>query len=154
MKPLDTYQIEGILRANKRTAPYFLGVFAADCLPYTIEHYPCCLIMNTDIAREPGDHWVSIYIDLFGQGEYFDSFGGYPQLEFERFLKKQCQAWTWNNQLVQEITSAACGYYCLMHLLVRAIQGMNMQQFVNLFDRNLFNNDRKVLKYIKSHTVL
>nr|CAD7578487.1 unnamed protein product [Timema californicum] len=48
------------------------GVFPADQLPARIAR-PAALVINIDPNTKPGTHWVPIFIDKNGVGEYFDS---------------------------------------------------------------------------------
>ena len=63
-----------ILRKLKNL-PHFVGVFARDTLPRKILNKPFALICNTDLAHEPGTHWIAIYCDEQGIGDYFDPYG-------------------------------------------------------------------------------
>jgi len=56
MDPLNEYQI----RSNMSCYTKFVGVFAADEIP---PHQPGGFIVNTDERRNPGAHWIAIFID-------------------------------------------------------------------------------------------
>ena len=45
----------------------FQGVFSCDTLPPK----PTLLVCNTDPHDKPGTHWIEIYVDKNGRGEYF-----------------------------------------------------------------------------------
>src|SRR5215469_14145104 len=74
---LLTSQIEGALRSDPHAGPIFKGVFPCDKLP-EISSYPACLVANTDPSYQAGEHWVCMFFDETGRGEYFDSFGYAP----------------------------------------------------------------------------
>ena len=64
--------INNILKNDVKTGPIFLGVFARDKLPSLKKN--CCLVLNTHTHEKPGEHWLAIYVDENGFGEFFDSF--------------------------------------------------------------------------------
>ena len=74
---MNTAQISHALRSNKITGPVFRGVFAKDQVPSTI--LACRLRVNTDLASQPGSHWVAFYQEQPEVMEYFDSFGNEPK---------------------------------------------------------------------------
>ena len=100
----------------------FVGVFPADKLP-KIKQYPVCLIMNTHTSDKPGEHWVAVYINENGFGEYFDSYGLPPLIKyFTDFLDNNCpNGWTYNTKTIQWLTSINCGKYCVFYLWLRDI---------------------------------
>ena len=62
---MNTIKIEHVLR--RVCGKDFDGVFSADTLP----EKPHLLVVNTDPAHEPGQHWVCICVKDDGYGEYF-----------------------------------------------------------------------------------
>jgi hypothetical protein len=65
----------------------FAGVFAADQLPNKLIEKPVSMVVNTHKSNMPGEHWVAIYVNENGFGEYFDSFGMAPYVnEIEKSL--------------------------------------------------------------------
>ena len=70
---MDTNQIE----YSDRTP--MLKPYLVECMPKTVQ-YPCVMVLNTDPADEAGEHWVALYFDENGQGEYFDSWNTPPTL--------------------------------------------------------------------------
>ena len=69
---MNADQITRILR--RKCGGKFLGVFAADEIPRNIRK-PAIFVTNTDARGLPGEHWIAIYFDDDGKGEFFDSFG-------------------------------------------------------------------------------
>jgi len=65
---MNSDEIQRILR--RQTAD-FDGAFSVDTMPSK----PHLLVCNTDPSDKPGQHWVCIYVDDDGRGEFFDSFG-------------------------------------------------------------------------------
>ncbi len=81
---MDSDAIDRILRKN---CAIYRGVFACDELPDVIIR-PSVIVVNTDPAKRPGQHWICIYFDENLHGEFFDSFGAPPKLVFERYMEK------------------------------------------------------------------
>lgn len=69
------------------------------------------MVVNTDPSWKQGEHWVSIFIDENGYGEYFDSFG-FPPLKKEviSFLSKNCVGMRYIN------SSAFCSMHYQYHV--------------------------------------
>ena len=65
---MNTNEIDRFLRRRLRD---FDGVFSVDNLPES----PHLLVCNTDPSDRPGRHWIAIYVDNEGRGDFFDSFG-------------------------------------------------------------------------------
>ena len=79
---MNTEEIDRILR--RECARNFVGVFSVDTLP----DHPRLLVCNTDPSYRSGRPWVAICVKD-GRGEYFDSFGRRPGVEFERYMKRK-----------------------------------------------------------------
>jgi hypothetical protein len=72
---MDSRQIYSILCWDKDTSDSFLGVYPSDLLPLTNMPKNSALVFNTDPQDKPGQHWIAVYVDKGGKGEYFDSYG-------------------------------------------------------------------------------
>ena len=122
----------------------FIGVFAANNLPKRIT-YPCSLIVNTDNANLPGQHWVAIYIGIKRNGFFFDSYGFPPYVDsFTSFLNKFCVTWVYNDKSLQHISTFVCGHYCCLFVL--ACSEGRVREFLNMFDKyDSYSNDAKVI---------
>src|SRR5664279_2080844 len=94
---MNTSQIDSILESDSVCKSLFQGVYSVDTLPSK----PRLLVCNTDPSTKPGSHWIAIYVDKNGRGEYFDSFGRAPQREFEHYMNKHCRVWTFNKKQLQ-----------------------------------------------------
>ena|SRR5437868_8264642 len=126
------------------------GVFACDKLP-KFANKPSALICNTQPSNMPGEHWIAIYLDINGKGEYFDSYGMPPlKSEFAAFLKTNCKKnWSFNNKELQDWDSDVCGQYCLAYLSAKG-HGCSLNQFLKKFDtNNKKKNDLMVAKMVK-----
>ena len=83
----------------------FMGVLAINQLPY-IQSYlrPCGLIVNTDSANLPGEHWIAVILNICGRGEIFDSFGELPPSELAIWMNKHCfRGWIYSRNRIQNI---------------------------------------------------
>jgi len=63
----------------------FDRVFSIDNLPDD----PHLLVCNMDPSDKPGHHWVAIYIEDV-RGEFFNSFGRQPNIDFKRYMNRHC----------------------------------------------------------------
>lgn len=131
---MDTKDIERVLNADCREM--FQGVFSVDTLP----ERPRLLVCNTDPSYKPGQHWIAIFVDSKGHGEFFDSFGRRPDYRFERYMNEHCIAWTYNKRQLQSIISSFCGYYCCVYCMFRC-RGLNMNRIIGYFTRDTAFND-------------
>jgi hypothetical protein len=68
---MNTIDIERFIKRDRHCAAFFQGVFSVDTLPIN----PRLLVCNTDPSYKSGQHWIAIFIDERGIGEFFDSFG-------------------------------------------------------------------------------
>ena len=107
---------------------------------------PILFVVNTDRARGPGEHWVCIYLNPTGVGEYFDSYGFPPRhREIKTFLQNNSQRYIYNNLVLQEPFSQTCGYYCVYYAKQKA-KGYSLRQILRNF-RTLrpYFNDQYVI---------
>lgn len=117
--------------ASIRSHVDFLGVFSADLIPLQVlrsRSRDTCFIVNTDHSSLPGTHWLAFYYHACTRKfDYFDSFGQplsfYSQVcsTFRTYLNHV--AAVNNSVMLQSLTSAACGYYCILflHLAARLV---------------------------------
>ena len=147
---MDTNQIREILKSDKLTKSSFLGVYARDMLPKTSSpRYPFCCVANTEPSESPGEHWVAMYFDAEGRGEFFCSYGSTPrQGEFDRFLRRNSSNWIYNDSCLQSTDSLVCGHYCIFYLHYKCL-GYSMFSIVQMFSNNRRGNDHIVSKFVK-----
>ena len=78
---MNSRQLHWILSGDKFTKQFFRGVYAIDEIKsIKTVSYPSSFVINLDPSYKPGSHWVAVYFDKNGVGEYFDSFAGYTLL--------------------------------------------------------------------------
>src|SRR6185437_13923845 len=143
---MDTNQLCMALENDLVAANSFQGVYPRDRLPHTICR-PCSIIANTDMAQNAGQHWVAMYIDQLGFGEYFCSYGMAPMhQEFVRFLNRNSKMWAYNICQLQDFNSAVCGQYAAWFVSQRA-RNTSTNEICQLFSLSNFKfNDRTIVK--------
>ena len=144
-------RIDWILRRDAKCGPMFLGVFACDRLPSSIDKSrPTLLVCNTDTHDMPGEHWISIYIEDSSYAEYFDSFGGPPEAPFRTFLHRHCARWIYADRHLQSVISRFCGHYCIFYCLHRA-RGKNLNAIGNMLTYDTGLNDYLIHNFVCSN---
>ena len=112
-------------------------------------NYPCCLIINTHPRYEVGEHLLALFINQYGYGYFFDSFGFHPRFYGQdTYIDKITLGYEWNKNRIQGL-SALCGYYCLLYLLFRVRNRQNY--FFNSFTKNYKKNDLKLIEMINKY---
>ena len=142
---MNTFDILNLCNRDP-TIRSFSGVYACDNLPNKFE-YPNSLIANTKPSNHTGEHWIAIYVNKQGYGDFFDSYGRPPQREFKRFLDKHCVSWNFSKKQLQQYTSTTCGQHCVFFIHARSL-GLSLTKFLSLFTSNRAENDDIVCAYI------
>jgi len=102
-----------LLRALKKWKGKFIGVVGRDGLP-ELEESKVCAVVNTDLTRGPGIHWVCFFKEN-NKVEFFDS-GGRPASFYQI-----PHSHDWHNTIpLQDPSSVVCGHYCIMFLVMRS----------------------------------
>lgn len=142
---MNTFQIENALRGlNAKT----VGVFAADRIPISLS-FPSAIIINTQEHWKSGQHWVALYINKFGYGFYFDSYGLPPYISYHvDRIKKNCKRYDWNQNQLQGYDTKVCGQYCVVFLYYMQ-EGKSIKNFNKLFSNSYKENDKLVIKLYK-----
>ena len=107
---MSTIEIEKAICQDPSAEAIFIGVFAQDRLPNIVK-YPCAMVWHRDLADQPGEHWVAVYFDERGKGEYFDSYGLEPPPKFKSYMQEHSVQWTWNTSQLQDLWTSACGLF-------------------------------------------
>ena len=148
---METKEISEILSRDRYTGQYFRGVYACDQLPNQYVPHPSGLIINTDPASKPGQHWVAVFITAEGVGEYFDSFGKGPSKpQIVHFLQKNTDYVLPNPRVLQNAFTTVCGQYTVFFLLHRC-RGLSMTKIINMFSSDTSDNDSNVNHFIRKH---
>lgn len=131
---MDTIEIDQLMR--RHCNGWFQGVFSVDTLPSN----PRLLVCNTDPSNEPGEHWVAIWVDVNGHGEFFDPVGLPPDEDFEQYMDNWCVRWTYNNRQLQNWFSIYCGHYCCFYCAYRC-RGFDLGHITSWFTNDTNFND-------------
>ena len=106
----------------------WLGTYARDQIPSLMnEKRPFALVVNTDVAAGPGEHWLALYAhrDSF-KIEMFDSFGLPPNIySFDPSLIHL------SSRSIHSFCSKVCGHYAFLFIYFR---------FRNYSFDNIINN--------------
>ena len=133
-----------------------VNVYSRDTLPYTIHGGVNKLIVcNTAPAWHPGEHWIAIYINKSGVGEYFDSMGNHPLMYgFDRFMDTNSLKWFYNDKCIQSYDSNVCGYHVICYCLSK-INHISLLDYTNaFFNNNPALNDDMVVCVVKKMKLL
>ena len=99
-----------------RSYVHMLGVFPAVKIP-RLWTKPVTFVFNAHGDSLPGQHWVTVYVNRYGNGLFFDSYGLPPYvINHIRRLRKNCRKLTWNTELLQTESSKVCGEFYIMFL--------------------------------------
>jgi len=88
------------------------------------------MVCITDPHDRPGQHWIVIYVEDEGYGEYYDSFGLPLDVTFRTFLNRHCRNWIFNKKHAQSAINRFCGHYCILYCLHRC-RGGNVNAIVS-----------------------
>ena len=137
---MNTLDIERVLSR----LPIHTGVFAVDQRPDCLG-LPGAYVFNLEPSTKEGTHWVAVFITRTHRAEYFDSFGRRPPIELEDYLKKYIVEY--NDKIIQNPLSAACGAHCISFLYHR-YKGIKMKDYTKRFTCDLVDNDRFAVKLL------
>ena len=116
---MNTTQIESCIRQDRYMRDSCLGCFPSDKLP-TPKKLPFGLVVNTDPSTEEGTHWLAVWVDSEGRGEYFDSYGREPLEVIKNYLDKHSRSWQCAlTTALQGHLTAVCGQYCVYFLYMK-----------------------------------
>lgn len=105
-------------------------------------------VCNTADSHSEGEHWIAIYINSIGCGEYFDSYGFGPNRVFKDFLETYSHNWTYNTISLQTPLTTVCGQYCVCWLHAKG-QGYDSETIID--NLNVCNSDKHVLDFVNKH---
>lgn len=119
-------------------------------------------IFNLDSKTNPvqknnlGTHWVCCVCND-RHAFYFDSYGVLPPTEIEKFMKTRYDKYAYNNYIIQDMDSSACGHYCLALALFTKLNQSKYSnllqcgnEFVNMFGDEAKQNDSILRNYLNS----
>ena len=134
---LDNIQLENMCKG----IPGFMGVFAKNMIPDFGHRKSGCAIVNLNDLGQAGSHWVAFWRSG-DKSYYFDSFGAPPPEDVIKVLRPNTIVY--NTAPIQDITSNACGWYCVDFLKAMSGSNGNYYDFLYSFDQqgSLENNKR------------
>jgi len=146
---LSNLEIEEYLRPISN----FLGVIFDDDLKQLNKSFNGFVIVNLDQSHGPGTHWIALGI-FENTIEFFDPLGcdflNWPNLPIGllRYLfKTSFEKTIVRINRLQSSKSAVCGLYCMFYIIHR--RSFPLQKFLDYFDGNRSENDRKLVRYFK-----
>jgi len=134
---------------TKRNKIKFHGCFYKDQMPENnlLGEY----IVNLDSSHKNrgGTHWCALIVDR-NFTLFMDPFGLPPANEIKEFIQKRVKAYYWNNEIIQNIDSILCGYYCIGCIYASMTRNrlQSVQDWINMFKDNTEYNDKILQKYI------
>lgn len=148
---MNSAQLWKCVKQNNQLLRYCTGIYASDTVPEKISALPTCYIMNTDPISLPGTHWIAVYLSLYGQHEFFDSYGRPQSSVVPNLRQPSAGTWQENRVPLQGPLSITCGQYCLYYLSERCA-GRQMNEIVSDFSctQDQIENDRMINEYINS----
>lgn len=149
---MNSLEIRSFLERDLYAKNIFQDVLPSDRLPARFDSTsPSAFVINTDPASRPGEHWVAVYFNGHGVGEYFDPFGFPPyKRNIVQFLRRNCRAYRINSRVLQYSLSRACGLFCIYYVLQKS-RGKSLQRLLSVFNtQRLLLNDRKVHRAVRS----
>ena len=115
MKPLSNLEINKYFRGNH----YYGGTVAKNALAKhaaaygSLKHIRKFWIVNMDDSTGPGTHWVLVSLLNPEIAIYFDPFAVAPPIDVLTFMKKWRPDVAMNEDIVQDVNSTNCGYFCI-----------------------------------------
>ena len=142
---MRTKQLLKALQFHRETKDIFLGVYARNTLPRTIpRRKKVALIVNTDPADKPGQHWCAFYFTPTCV-YFFDSYGNPPHTKsFHRLM--QCRRYRKVFGRRIQGNARVCGHYCMYFILAMA-----RNRGFSCFGDHFNANDRIVRKIVTDH---
>jgi hypothetical protein len=126
----------------------FVGVFPKDRLPTKIDTLPAFLVVNTDKAGKPGEHWLGVAIDKDRRGEMFDSLAVQPpDAIISNFMNNITTRWTYSTKQIQSYASRFCGHYTVFYIAFRSLN-YDLNYITNVFTNDTGVNDALVHSFV------
>ena len=146
---MDTTQLD-----QKLTAPGFLGALPYDQIPSKPDSEVFSVILNTDPVTEPGDHWIALvykapyfyFCDSYGRTLRDSTFTAAFSTTVKSFIGKTMHKT--NTKFLQQLTSNACGDYCVY--FIQELAKTSFARITRVFSTNLKSNDRFVENYVNN----
>lgn len=142
---MDEHEISCALSSFK----WFGGVFAFNEKPDCCK-LPIGIVVNTQGRDKSGMHWIALYIDENGNGEFMDSLASNEVFDqFRPYLETNCFSYLIPAYPLQSSISQTCGIYACAFLALR-FEGMQLVDFMKIFSRSTLWNDFKIGEIIST----
>ena len=136
---------ENELNAILKNTPGYLGTYARDELNnLKISHYPSFIIVNLDLRKQNGSHWIAIA--MFPNDVYIcDSLGAlmptphFPSQLINFLYRVSFQRRLHITRRLQADNSTNCGLYCIY--FIQMMVKNNFADFLSKFCNNYCLND-------------
>jgi hypothetical protein len=133
------------------TKNIFVGIGCRDLPLPSITHTPAAVVLNTDLHRNPGEHWCVMLFENEIDRYFFDTFGhepsyyGFPQYISQKFPNSKC---VHNDMVIQHAFSKTCGHHCIF-FIYQLGKGLSPAEIVGLYsDQYLRANDYSVYNFV------
>ena len=147
---MNARRLRRILQSDRHLSSRVVGIFAVDTLQKCKLGPGQGVIVNTDVWKGRGIHWVVLYRSAQGNYEFFDSFGRPPQYydeRFKTFLQRDLRDPIHNSMPLQDNDSDLCGAYVVYFLYFRS-RGLTMKNIISHFSSNSRLNDKLVKAFV------
>jgi hypothetical protein len=128
------------------------GVFMKDQLPSKCKVGNYFINLDSSTTGRYGTHWVVLVCGRNDDCCYFDSFGVPAPEEVKTFIKTTYKRHYYNNEIIQDLDSQLCGYYCvgLLNYIKNSDKSMleAIQSYIDMFLEDTTRNDILLQKYI------
>lgn len=150
---MNSETIIKLLSTDPATKKIFSGFLSPDT-KLNIETFPSLVIINTDKAKGPGEHWCVAFHENKNTCEFFDPFGFSPNNPLSGYnltptLFNNCKQIHYNKKQVQAFDAPTCGHHCVYFSLLRS-NNISMNLILkSYYSNDTDKNDETVVKVIK-----
>lgn len=141
---MNSKDIFANLKTHSSTKKFFFGIYPFDKLPninkvreLNKNKKEIYLVVNTDPANKPGEHWFALCIQNNLKGdvpnEYFDSYGRKPDKKIVQYLENFL---IFSTQPIQNNLTTTCGQWCMCYILYKS-HGGSLSQFIHFIAENI-----------------
>jgi hypothetical protein len=139
-----------VFKTNINTKKHFSGFSSPDLPLPKLKRFPTIIILNTDKANGPGEHWCLLFVKSKRKADFFDPYGNPPTYyNFDKPIFDKLDDVVYSDSCVQGITPT-CGHHCIFFSIQRA-RGHSMEHILKkMYSKNLWKNDRMVYNFVKN----
>jgi hypothetical protein len=110
------------------------------------------MVVNTDVAAAPGNHWVALFAKSPQEVDYFDSLADWPPTspEIAEYLQRHYRHVNRVHIPLQSDRSIACGKH-VVYFLHRRCQGWPLERIVWHLAHSKSGADRVVSGFVRRY---